>query len=211
MWFKKKSNDKVETENNKSTTEITKPETIEVPTPVENRIDYNGKIEDHNDFNVIVDFERTKFRIKSSTSHEIVRLNCVTKEYEFNYISSTSGDTYHCVKKITITPYVKRLFITDSGRFFYQVIYCNNDVKYCPINRESIHKSMSVWESTDRMSKPISHDDSSYNGHWVVLPGKHDRSKITCSGPYTWNWASFIETYDIVDQKLYDTKLIEVF
>lgn len=212
LWFNKKDEKTSECKKNNDCGSSPNEVPIVVPAPEEVKFEFNGKISDHEEFNVIIEDNKTRFRIKSSFAHEIVRLNCVTEEYKFDEFVTSTGETRHFVKRIDFTPYVKRLFITDSGRFFFQVIRRDNTSAYVPMSHTGVQRQLSVWESSDRLSNPLQCCQDPFQGHWVVSPGTYSgSSNVPVSNQFVWNWASYVESYEVINQELYDTKLIEVF
>ena len=79
MWFNRKSKEK--TTEVDSTTQVER--TVVIPEPTVTKEEYNGNPSGHTEFNTIVEFENERYRVTSQNSREVVRLNCVTKKYEF--------------------------------------------------------------------------------------------------------------------------------
>lgn len=136
MWpFKK--------QNSKQSTEETNFGPIVVPISKKTVNEYKGCIDNHNNFNEFIDVDNTVFRVMSEHSHEIVRMTLrnyrnsfewvkVGMNYEKSYVSTI---TMPYVSSTTETAWVRRLFITDNGKFFYQIINNDDTVKYFYVSR----------------------------------------------------------------------------
>ena len=188
---------------------------IVIPEPINEVVEFRENIANHDKFNVLLDVDGTMFRIKSEQSHEVVRLvcKCYGRKIKDRTIKSINIDgfvTLYYAHSITESSFVKRLFITDNGNFFYQNIYANGDVKYFKIDRYDIHKDMSIWENPNRREINLSNSNSYIYCHYLVQPGTYASSKeVIESGKTTCDLETFFDSYEIIDQERYD-KLIEV-
>ena len=172
---------------------------IVIPEPIKEVVEFKGNIDNHNKFNVLLDVDGTMFRIKSEQSHEVVRLvcKCYDRKIKDRTIKSINIDefvTLYYAHSITESSFVKRLFITDNGHFFYQNIYANGDVKYFKIDRYDIHKDMSIWENPNRREINLSNSNKN---------DAIESCKNIC------DMEIFFDSYEIINQERYD-QLIEV-
>lgn len=179
---------------------------IVIPEPIREIEEYKGKI-DHNEFNVLLDVDRTMYRIRNEQSHEVVRMVCKCYHNKMKRIISDAHEL-HYVEKVEERSFVRRLFITDSGNFFYQNIYANDEVRYFPVDRKNVHKDMSIWENPKRNEIYLTHSES-YGSCFIVPPGTYENSDCIVSGKYTYESETFIDSYEIIDKERYD-QLIEV-
>ena len=206
MWFNRKSEEK--TMEVDSTTQVER--TVVIPEPTVTKEEYNGNPSGHTEFNTIIEFENVNYRVTSQNSHEVVRLNCVTKTYDFEDARDEKGFFGVYIKNIKEERWCKKLYITDQGRFFWQCVYGDDTVGYFPITRADMHKQLANWEDPDRMNKPTSTSDLSA-GDWITKPGTYKNKHCMSSGRYYCSSETFFESYEVINKELYDTKLIEVF
>ena len=207
-WFGKKNKEPEVLVTN----EDKKPVDVEVtiPEPIVTKVEYNGNPSGHVEFNTIIEFENVNYRVTSQNSHEVVRLNCVTKTYDFEDARDEEGCYGVYIKNIKEERWCKKLYITDQGRFFWQCVYGDDTVGYFPITRADMHKQLANWEDPDRMNKPTSTSDLSA-GDWITKPGTYKNKHCMSSGRYYCSSETFFESYEVINKELYDTKLIEVF
>ena len=188
---------------------------IVIPEPIKEVVEFKGNIDNHNKFNVLLDVDGTMFRIKSEQSHEVVRLvcKCYDRKIKDRTIKSINIDEFvmlYYAHSITESSFIRRLFITDNGHFFYQNIYANGDVKYFKIDRYDIHKDMSIWENPNRMEINLSNSNSYIYCHYLVQPGNYaNKTDAIESGKNTCDMETFFDSYEIINHERYD-QLIEV-
>ena len=212
FWFKKKNNDKTkQEENEKIATENNKP--IVIPEKTVEVNDYNGKIDNHNEFNVFIDGEDGEMmRLMSEHSHEIVRMRCKYSSNKFNKITVDSKLPALCyIEKTVETTFERRLFVTDNGNLFYQVIYFDDTVKYFRVKRNKLHEEMKIWEQQNTENpKMLAHSTGICEWEYVIPSGTYQTIKDIPDSKCAHSWESYIESYEIVDKERYDG-LIRVF
>lgn len=181
---------------------------IVIPEPTVQVHEYKGKI-DHNEFNIILsDFYGNMSRIKSDNSHEVVRNVVKVYHNTFDFIN-VDDISLHYIEKVEEFQFVRRLFVTDNGHFFYQNIYKDDNVKYFPVDRNNIHRDMSIWESPNRKSMYLEHSEGCGSRQYIYPPGTYENMDALHDGEYHYSSETFIDSYEIIDQERYD-QLIEV-
>lgn len=187
----------------------TKTEPIVIPEPIREIEEYKGK-NDHNEFNVLLDVDglRTMYRIRNEQSHEVVRIVCKCYDNKMKRIISDAHEL-HYVEKIEERSFVRRLFITDAGNFFYQDIDANDEVIYWLADRADIHRAMKIWENPQRKSIYLMHSEGCGCRQYIYPPGTYENTDALPDGEYHYTQETFIDSYEIIDQERYD-QLIEV-
>ena len=182
---------------------------IVIPEPIKEVLEFKGNIDNHNKFNVLLDVDGDMFRIKDEQSHEVVRLVC--KCYDRKIKSINVGDSYlYYAHSISESSFIRRLFVTDNGHFFYQNIISDDYVIYFNVDRHRIYKDMKIWENPNRMEINLPYTDGYVCGDYLTPPGTYDnKNDAIYSGKYTHAMEVFIDSYEIIDQERYD-QLIEV-
>ena len=182
---------------------------IVIPEPIKEVVEFKGNIDNHNKFNVLLDVDGTMFRIKSEQSHEVVRLVC--KCYDRKIKSISVGDSYlYYAHSISESSFIRRLFATDNGHFFYQSIISDDYVIYFNVDRHRIYNDMKIWENPNRREINLPYTDGYVCGDYLTPTGTYDnKNDAIYSGKYTHAMEVFIDSYEIIDQERYD-KLIEV-
>ena len=182
---------------------------IVIPEPIKEVLEFKGNIDNHNKFNVLLDVDGDMFRIKDEQSHEVVRLVC--KCYDRKIKSINVGDSYlYYAHSISESSFIRRLFVTDNGHFFYQNIISDDYVIYFNVDRHRIYKDMKIWENPNRMEINLPYTDGYVCGDYLTPPGTYDnKNDAIYSGKYTHAMEVFIDSYEIIDQHRYD-KLIDV-
>lgn len=202
FWQKKNKNKK--NADNKA-----EEHSIVIPEPIKDIEEFKVNIADHDKFNVIIDVDGTMWRIRNEQSHEVVRMVC--KCYDRKIKSISVGDSYlYYTGNISESSFIRRLFVTYNGNFFYQEIYANGDVKYFSINKYRVHHDMNIWENPNRREINLTHIDGYVCGNYIIPTGTYDNKNDAIEfGKYTHDMEVFIDSYEIIDQERYD-KLIEV-
>ena len=182
---------------------------IVIPEPIKEVVEFKGNIDNHNKFNVLLDVDGTMFRIKSEQSHEVVRLVC--KCYDRKIKSISVGDSYlYYAHSISESSFIRRLFATDNGHFFYQSIISDDYVIYFNVDRHRIYKDMKIWENSNRREINLPYTDGYVCGDYLTPPGTYaNKNDAIYSRKYTHAMEVFIDSYEIIDQERYD-QLIEV-
>ena len=182
---------------------------IVIPEPIKEVVEFKGNIDNHNKFNVLLDVDGDMFRIKDEQSHEVVRMVC--KCYDRKIKSISVGDSYlYYAHSISESSFIRRLFATDNGHFFYQNIISDNYVIYFNVDRRRIYKDMKIWENPNRREIHLPHTDEYVCGNYLIPPGTYDNKNDAIEfGKYTYDMDVFIDSYEIIDQERYD-RLIEV-
>ena len=182
---------------------------IVIPEPIKEVVEFKGNIDNHNKFNVLLDVDGDMFRIKDEQSHEVVRMVC--KCYDRKIKSISVGDSYlYYAHSISESSFIRRLFATDNGHFFYQSIISDDYVIYFNVDRHRIYKDMKIWENSNRREINLPYTDGYVCGDYLTQPGTYDsKNDAIYSRKYTHAMEVFIDSYEIIDQERYD-KLIEV-
>ena len=182
---------------------------IVIPEPIKEVVEFKGNIDNHNKFNVLLDVDGDMFRIKDEQSHEVVRLVC--KCYDRKIKSISVGDSYlYYAHSISESSFIRRLFATDNGHFFYQSIISDDYVIYFNVGRHRIYKDMKIWENSNRREINLPYTDGYVCGDYLIPPGTYDnKNDAIYSRKYTHAMEVFIDSYEIIDQERYD-KLIDV-
>ena len=186
-----------------------KEQPIVIPEPTREVLEFKGNIDNHNKFNVLLDVDGDMFRIKDEQSHEVVRLVC--KCYDRKIKSINVGDSYlYYAHSISESSFIRRLFATDNGHFFYQTIFSDKYAIYFNVDRQRIYKDMKIWENPNRMEINLPYTDGYVCGDYLTPPGTYDnKNDAIYSRKYTHAMEVFIDSYEIIDQERYD-QLIEV-
>ena len=182
---------------------------IVIPEPIKEVLEFKGNIDNTNKFNVLLDVDGDMFRIKDEQSHEVVRLVC--KCYDRKIKSISVGDSYlYYAHSISESSFIRRLFATDNGHFFYQSIISDDYVIYFNVDRHRIYKDMKIWENSNRREINLPYTDGYVCGDYLTPPGTYDnKNDAIYSRKYTHAMEVFIDSYEIIDQERYD-KLIDV-
>ena len=182
---------------------------IVIPEPIKEVVEFKGNIDNHNKFNVLLDVDGDMFRIKDEQSHEVVRMVCKCYDRKIKSIS-VGGSCLHYAHSISESSFIRRLFATDNGHFFYQNIISDDYVIYFNVDRHRIYKYMKIWENPNRREINLPYTDGYVCGDYLTPPGTYDnKNDAIYSGKYTHAMEVFIDSYEIIDQERYD-KLIEV-
>ena len=184
---------------------------IVIPEPIKEVEEFKVNIADHDKFNVIIDIDGTMWRIRNEQSHEVVRLVCKCHDRKIRTIQLGEADLlYYYANSISESSFIRRMFVTDHGNFFYQDIYANGYVKYFSIDKYRVHHDMSIWENPNRKEINLTHVDGYVCKNYLIQPGTYASSKEAIeSGKTTCDLEVFIDSYEIIDQERYD-KLIDV-
>ena len=182
---------------------------IVIPEPIKEVVEFKGNIDNHNKFNVLLDVDGDMFRIKDEQSHEVVRMVC--KCYDQKIKPIRVGDSYlYYTHSISESSFIRRLFVTDNGHFFYQNIISDDYVIYFDVDRHRIYKDMKIWENPNRREINLPHTYEYVRGNYLIQPGTYANMEDAIeSEKYTYDMEVFIDSYEIIDQERYD-KLIEV-
>lgn len=182
---------------------------IVIPEPIKEVVEFKGNIDNNNKFNVLLDVDGDMFRIKDEQSHEVVRMVC--KCYDRKIKSIGVGDSYlYYAHSISESSFIRRLFVTDNGHFFYQNIISDDYVIYFDVDRQRIYKDMKIWENPNRREINLPYTDGYVCGDYLTPPGTYDnKNDAIYSRKYTHAMEVFIDSYEIINQERYD-KLIEV-
>ena len=182
---------------------------IVIPEPIKEVVEFKGNIDNNNKFNVLLDVDGDMFRIKDEQSHEVVRMVC--KCYDRKIKSIGVGDSYlYYAHSISESSFIRRLFVTDNGHFFYQTIFSDKYAIYFNVDRQRIYKDMKIWENPNRREINLPYTDGYVCGDYLTPPGTYDnKNDAIYSGKYTNAMEVFIDSYEIIDQERYD-KLIDV-
>ena len=210
MWPFKKQNSKQQIEEENFGPII-------VPISKKTVNEYKGCIDNHNSFNEFIDVDNTVCRVMSEHSHEIMRMTLrhyrnsfervkVGMNRENSYVSHITMPYVSSTAEIT---WVKRLFVTDNGKFFYQIIGNDDDVSYFYMTREAVQKDMKQWENPNFKTTPIDTSIGFGAGESVLDPGTYPNKDSLPNTVYVNCWETYIDSYEIIDQKRYDG-LIEV-
>lgn len=201
MWFKKKD---VEV---KAPMRVPVDEKIVIPEPEIVTRHYTGKIENHNDFNLIIDVNGTPFRVKSDASHEVVRMKCSRRDYEFDTEVIKNGISVYYVTYTKVTEMIKRLFVTDKGNFFYQYIYFDDSCRFYYVARNDMLRDMSNIEVPAETREPFEISGGCLKS--VIKPGIYENTQSLKYARDRYRWEACVDSYEIIDQDRYD-QLIEV-
>lgn len=182
---------------------------IVIPEPIKEVEEFKVNIADHDKFNVIINVDGNMWRIRNEQSHEVVRMVC--KCHDRRIKSIWVGDSYlHYTGSISESSFVRRLFVTNNGNFFYQEIYANDYVRYFSIDKYRVHHDMNIWENPNRREINLTHTDGYVCGNYLIPSGTYDNKNDAIDfGKYTHDLETFFDSYEIIDQERYD-KLIEV-
>ena len=182
---------------------------IVIPEPTMEVLEFKGNIDNNNKFNVLLDVDGDMFRIKDEQSHEVVRM--VYKCYDRKIKSiSVGGSCLHYAHSISESSFIRRLFATDNGHFFYQNIISDDYVIYFNVDRHRIYKDMKIWENSNRREINLPYTDGYVCGDYLTPPGTYaNKNDAIYSRKYTHAMEVFIDSYEIIDQERYD-QLIEV-
>ena len=182
---------------------------IVIPEPIKEVVEFKGNIDNHNKFNVLLDVDGTMFRIKDEQSHEVVRM--VWKCYDRKIKPIRVGDSYlYYTNIISESSFIRRLFVTDNGHFFYQTIFSDKYAIYFNVDRHRIYKYMKIWENPNRRKINLPYTDGYACGNYLIQPGTYANMEDAIeSESDTHGMEAFIDSYEIIDQKRYD-QLIEV-
>ena len=182
---------------------------IVIPEPTMEVLEFKGNIDNNNKFNVLLDVDGDMFRIKDEQSHEVVRMVC--KCYDRKIKSISVGDSYlYYAHSISESSFIRRLFATDNGHFFYQNIISDDYVIYFNVDRHRIYKDMKIWENPNRREINLPYTDGYVCGDYLTPPGTYaNKNDAIYSRKYTHAMEVFIDSYEIIDQERYD-QLIEV-
>ena len=182
---------------------------IVIPEPIKEVVEFKGNIDNNNKFNILLDVDGDMFRIKDEQSHEVVRMVC--KCYDRKIKSIGVGDSYlYYAHSISESSFIRRLFVTDNGHFFYQNIISDDYVIYFDVDRQRIYKDMKIWENPNRREINLPYTDGYVCGDYLTPPGTYDnKNDAIYSRKYTHAMEVFIDSYEIINQERYD-KLIEV-
>ena len=182
---------------------------IVIPEPIKEVEEFKGNIDNHNKFNVLLDVDGDMFRIKDEQSHEVVRMVCKCYDRKIKSIS-VGGSCLHYAHSISESSFIRRLFATDNGHFFYQSIISDDYVIYFNVDRHRIYKDMKIWENSNRREINLPYTDGYVCGDYLTPPGTYDnKNDAIYSRKYTHAMEVFIDSYEIIDQERYD-KLIDV-
>lgn len=200
FWHKK---------NKKNADNKVEEQPIVIPEPIKEVVEFKGNIDNNNKFNVLLDVDGDMFRIKDEQSHEVVRMVC--KCYDRKIKSISVGDSYlYYAHSISESSFIRRLFVTDNGHFFYQNIISDKYAIYFNVDRQRIYKDMKIWENPNRREINLPYTDGYVCGDYLIPPGTYDnKNDAIYSGKYTHAMEVFIDSYEIIDQERYDN-LIEV-
>ena len=188
-----------------------KEQPIVIPEPTREVLEFKGNIDNHNKFNVLLDVDGDMFRIKDEQSHEVVRMVCKCYDRKIKSIS-VGGSYLYYAHSISESSFIRRLFATDNGHFFYQNIISDDYVIYFNVDRNRIYKYMKIWENPNRREINLPHTDECVYvcGNYLIPPGTYDNKNDAIEfGKYTYDMEVFIDSYEIIDQERYD-QLIEV-
>lgn len=182
---------------------------IVIPEPIKEVLEFKGNIDNNNKFNVLLDVDGDMFRIKDEQSHEVVRMVCKCYDRKIKSIS-VGGSCLYYAHSISESSFIRRLFVTDNGHFFYQNIISDNYVIYFDVDRHRIYKDMKIWENSNRREINLPYTDGYVCGDYLTPPGTYDnKNDAIYSRKYTHAMEVFIDSYEIIDQERYD-KLIDV-
>lgn len=102
---------------------------IVVPISKKTVNEYKGCIDNHNSFNEFIEVDNAVCRVMSEHSHEIMRMTLKHYRNSFEWVKIGMNREKSYVSTITMpyvsstieTTWVRRLFITDNGKFFIRL------------------------------------------------------------------------------------------
>jgi len=200
----------------KNAEEVEKPEDLlpfTIPAAVETSTAIPEHLPEHDEFSVICrDKDGVLHRLKSSQSKEVFQMKCAGHHYKFGYLSSVapSGVADYSAKYIQEDEkwhFICRVFVTSKGNYFYQYIRSDNTTAFVIVDREMVQTLLRECESTAEFKYFLK--EVGRNGEWIPKSGTYTK-KTFKTERYVRENDEFIESYDIIDQQLYDNIIEEL-
>ena len=173
----------------------------------------------HDSFDVVINDYKMLFRVKSANSKEVFRLNCTGHNFDTRSIydiAPNADELYSSsyLKEERKWHFICRVFVTSKGNYFYQYIRDDQTVAYECVSRYDVQQLVQRCEQTIDANSQIKHKlfDKPETGccHiWSAAPGTYT-SKTYMSNYVGYNRMRTIDSYEVIDLKLYD-EIIENF
>ena len=167
----------------------------------------------HDSFDVVINDGKMLFRVKSANSKEVFRLNCTGHNFDTHSIydiAPNADDLYSSsyLKEERKWHFICRVFVTGKGNYFYQYIRDDQTVAYECVSRYDVQQLVQRCEQTIDANSLIKHKlfDKPETGccHiWSATPGTYT-SKTYTSNYVGYNRMRTIDSYEVIDSKLYD-------
>ena len=167
----------------------------------------------HDSFDVVINDGKMLFRVKSANSKEVFRLNCTEHNFDTRSIydiAPNADDLYSSsyLKEERKWHFICRVFVTGKGNYFYQYIRADQTVAYECVSRYDVQQLVQCCEQTIDANSLIKHKlfdkpETRSDHIWSAKPGTYT-SKTYKTNYVGYDGMRTIDSYEIIDSKLYD-------